>query len=119
MPETALSSTREALRSTTAEGSASGAGRESSNVNYAPRSRASRAESLAGARLLHMKTKATSAKEAALKLVSQLPESCTLEEIQYHLYVRQKIERGLQDVKAGRVLNHAEVERRVAKWRAK
>ena len=35
---------------------------------------------------------------------------------QYHIYVREKVERGLQEVKEGRVLNQEEVERRMSKW---
>ena len=32
-------------------------------------------------------------KQDILRLLQSLPDDCTLEEIQYHLYVRQKIER--------------------------
>jgi predicted transcriptional regulator len=35
------------------------------------------------------------------------------------LYVRQKIEQGLADADAGRVLSHAEVQQRLAKWLTK
>ena len=35
-----------------------------------------------------------SGKQAVLKLLEQLPEEATLEEIQYHLYVLQKIKGG-------------------------
>ena len=31
-------------------------------------------------------------KEAAIKLIQSLPDDCTFEEIQYHLYVREKVE---------------------------
>jgi hypothetical protein len=34
--------------------------------------------------------------------LKRLPEDCSLEDIQYHLYVLQKIERGLQDAKEGK-----------------
>ena len=40
----------------------------------------------------------------------------SLEQIQYHLYVVQKIEAGLRDVEEGRLLSQQEVERRIAKW---
>ncbi len=48
------------------------------------------------------------AKAEVKKLLAQLPDGASYEEIQYHiyvLYVRQKIERGLKDVKDGRVLS--------------
>jgi len=52
-----------------------------------------------------------------------LPEDASLEDIQYHIYVRQKIEQGLADVEAGRVISHAEVQhevqQRLAKWLTK
>jgi hypothetical protein len=34
-------------------------------------------------------------KEEAIRLIQSLPDDCSLEEIQYHLYVIQKVERGL------------------------
>ena len=46
-------------------------------------------------------------------------EQDALEDIQYHIYVRQKIEQGLADVEAGRVVSHAEVQQRLAKWLTK
>ena len=56
------------------------------------------------------------AKDSVRDLLEELPDETTFEEIQYHIYVRQKIERGLQDVKEGRVLSQKEVERRMSKW---
>jgi predicted transcriptional regulator len=56
------------------------------------------------------------AKQSVRDLLDDLPENSTFEDIQYHIYVRQKIERGLQDLKAGRVLSQKEVERRMSKW---
>ena len=59
------------------------------------------------------------AKEEVLDLLNQLPDDSTLEEIQYHLYVRQKIQRGLQDVDQGNVKTQEQVENRMKKWLAK
>jgi len=59
------------------------------------------------------------AKEQVQQLLSALPEDATLEDIQYHIYVRQKIEQGLADVEAGRVVTHADVQQRLAKWLTK
>ncbi|MCJ7578394.1 MAG: hypothetical protein MUO91_08075 [candidate division Zixibacteria bacterium] len=56
------------------------------------------------------------AKYEVSELLKRLPEDCSLEDIQYHLYVLQKIERGLQDVKEGRIYTQEEVEKLMAKW---
>lgn len=53
------------------------------------------------------------------EILTSLPEDSSLEDIQYHIYVRQTIEQGLADADAGRVLTHAEVEQRLAKWLTK
>ena len=56
------------------------------------------------------------AKEEVVKMLERLPDESSFEDIQYHIYVREKIERGLRDVEKGRVLNQEEVERRMARW---
>ncbi len=56
------------------------------------------------------------AKEEVQKILKQLPDDSSFEDIQYHIYVREKIERGLRDVKEGRTLDQKEVERKMAKW---
>ena len=48
--------------------------------------------------------------------LEDLPDNASLEDIQYHIYVREKIERGLRDVEAGRVVDQDEAKRRMAKW---
>ncbi|MBK5260314.1 MAG: hypothetical protein JJE51_12020 [Thermoanaerobaculia bacterium] len=60
-----------------------------------------------------------SAKQQVQEILENLPEDASLEDIQYHIYVRQKIEQGLEDVAAGRVVSHEEVQRRLAKWLSK
>jgi len=59
-----------------------------------------------------------SAKAEVGKLLENLPEDASFDDIQYHIYVRQKLERGLADIEAGRVVDDAEVERRLARWLA-
>jgi len=56
------------------------------------------------------------AKQEVMELLQQLPDDSSLEEIQYHLYVRQKIQRGLRDVDQGKVHTQQEVEKRMKKW---
>jgi predicted transcriptional regulator len=58
-----------------------------------------------------------SAKEQVMQLLKELPDDSTLEEIQYHLYVRQKIQRGIKDVEEGRIYTQEEMEKRMEKWR--
>ena len=56
------------------------------------------------------------AKHDVSKLLARLPDDCSLEDIQYNLYVLQKIERGLKDTEEGRVYTQKEVEKKMAKW---
>lgn len=56
------------------------------------------------------------AKEEVRRILDQLSDDATFEDIQYHIYVRQKIERGLKNVEEGRVIDHAEVEKRMTRW---
>ncbi len=56
------------------------------------------------------------AKKEVRKILDQIPDDASLEEIQYHIYVCQKIERGLQDIDDGRVLSREQVEKRMSRW---
>jgi predicted transcriptional regulator len=55
-------------------------------------------------------------KQEVRHLLDQLPDDVSLEQIQYHLYVRQKIEHALQEADAGNVISQEEAEERMAKW---
>ena len=57
-----------------------------------------------------------SAKQQAETVLRHLPDDCTLEDIQYHLYVLEKIRKGRQDIADGRSLGHAEAKERLSKW---
>lgn len=59
------------------------------------------------------------AKSEVESLLRQLPDDCTLEDIQYHLYVLEKIQRGLDVADTQGTLTHEEVERRLRKWTTK
>lgn len=54
------------------------------------------------------------AKQEAAKLIARAPDDCSLDDIQYHLFVMQKIERGLKDMDADRLYTQEEVERKMA-----
>ena len=49
--------------------------------------------------------------EEAHRIVDQLPENATWEDLVYRIYVRQSIEAGIRDAEAGRIESVAEVRR--------
>lgn len=51
----------------------------------------------------------TNVKREARRLIDQLAEDATWEDLMYQIYVRQAIEAGLEDSDAGRVIDVAEV----------
>ena len=53
------------------------------------------------------------AKESAKHLIDQLPDEATLDDIMYRLYVKQKIQSGLQAAEQGHTIPHDEVKRRL------
>lgn len=55
---------------------------------------------------------ATKVKEQARKMVEDLPEDASWDDLMYRIYVRQAIEAGLQDSDAGRTLDVKEVRAR-------
>lgn len=56
-------------------------------------------------------------KQAVKALLDRLPDDCSVEDVLYHLYVLQGLERGQADVANGRTLPHEEVDRALRqKW---
>lgn len=49
------------------------------------------------------------AKETVRAVLDRLPNDCSLDDVLYHLYVVQAVERGLADGEAGRVIPHEQV----------
>lgn len=45
-------------------------------------------------------------KESILQMIKELPDDVTLEDIMYHLYVREKIFRGLKDADEGKKVSN-------------
>ncbi len=60
-----------------------------------------------------------SAKEEVRDLLEKLPDTASLDDIQYHIYVREKIQHGLDDMNAGRTVTQEEIEKRMAQWLGK
>lgn len=50
-------------------------------------------------------------KKAAARLVRELPESASWDDLMYQILVRQKIESGLEDLRQGRVHGHQDIRR--------
>ena len=56
-------------------------------------------------------------KERVRRILDDLPDDCSIEDVLYHLYVIQSIDRGLTDVEAGRTIPHEEVAEQLRrKW---
>jgi len=51
----------------------------------------------------------TNIKQEAHRLIEQLPETATWDDLMYEIYVRQAIEAGLADSEAGRTLDVKEI----------
>ncbi len=49
------------------------------------------------------------AKETVRVLLDRLPDDCSLDDVLYHLYVVQAVDRGVADARAGRTLSHEQV----------
>jgi len=54
-----------------------------------------------------------SIKIEAQRLVDQLPEQASWDDLMYEIYVRQGVDRGIADADAGRVVSHDEAMRRL------
>lgn len=61
----------------------------------------------------------STAKEEVKALLDKLPDDCSLEDVQYHLYVVEKIHRGMERAEKEGVLSQDEVERKLDKWTSK
>jgi hypothetical protein len=58
----------------------------------------------------------STAKEEVEALLNKLPDDCSIEDIQYHLYVIEKVRNGLEVADSQATLSQDEVERRASKW---
>jgi predicted transcriptional regulator len=55
----------------------------------------------------------STAKDAARQIIDRLPDQATWDDIMYELYVKQKIEEGIQAADEGRTVSHSEAKRRL------
>lgn len=55
-------------------------------------------------------------KEEVRRLLETLPDEVSYEDIQYHIYVQQKIDTGLAAAERQDFISDDEIERRIARW---
>lgn len=59
-------------------------------------------------------------KKEIIELIKKLPDDITLNDIIYHLYVKQKIIKGLKDIEQGKTVTNEEVmekaKKRLEEW---
>ena len=56
-------------------------------------------------------------KDEILKLIERLPENATESDVLEELYFRMQVDKGLKDVREGRVITPAELRTRIGQWR--
>jgi hypothetical protein len=59
------------------------------------------------------------AKHEVESLLKKLPDDCSLEDIQYHLYVIEKIRKGIEAADSQGTLTQEQVENRLSEWTTK
>ena len=55
-------------------------------------------------------------KRDVLRLIEKMPEDASLDDIMYELYFRERVDRGLEELEAGRSVPHEDVKRSLAEW---
>ena len=58
----------------------------------------------------------STAKEEVEALLSKLPDDCSLEDIQYHLYVIEKVRHGLEAADTQGTVSQEDAEGQLGKW---
>ena len=56
------------------------------------------------------------AKEQVQNILTNLPDDCSLEDVQYHLYVAEKIKKSLYRIEQEGTLSQLQVEEKLSKW---
>ena len=56
------------------------------------------------------------AKIEAENIIKRLPDTATLEDIQYHLYIAERIRNSREQIKKGQLYSQSDVEKRLEKW---
>ena len=61
-------------------------------------------------------TTTNSIKKEVISLIEELPDDVTLNDIIYHLYVKQKLLKAKEDIAQGRTYSHEQVKKMAEKW---
>ena len=56
------------------------------------------------------------AKEEIQKLLDTLPDDATWEDVQYSIYVRERVERGRREAEQSGMVDQEEIESRMKRW---
>jgi hypothetical protein len=59
-----------------------------------------------------------SAKDEVSSMLNKLPDDASYEDIQYHLYVLEKVKRGLERAETEGAISHEDAKARLGKWLA-
>ncbi len=52
-------------------------------------------------------------KDEAKKIIEDLPENATWDDLMYQLYVKKRVETGIKEIENGETLSHEEVKKRL------
>lgn len=63
-----------------------------------------------------MSARVTTPKQEVAELLSNLPDNSTFEDIQYHLYVLEKIKHGQADIADGKGVTQEQARERLKRW---
>ena len=55
-------------------------------------------------------------KEEIRKILDALPDDATWEDVQYSIYVRERVERGKAEAAEGKLIDQDQVETRMKRW---
>lgn len=56
------------------------------------------------------------AKDHVKAILKKLPNNCSLEDIQYHLYVAEKIQKGIKRAENEGTMSQNEIEEKLSQW---
>lgn len=55
-------------------------------------------------------------KSEVLEMIQAMPDDLTYEDLMKALYIRQQIQKSLDQIETGEILTHEEVKDRISKW---
>jgi len=55
-------------------------------------------------------------KDQVKQMLDRMPDECSVEDVQYQLYLIEKVRRGLKSIEEGRGIPHEQVRKQFAPW---